>query len=102
VTCHTIIEVAFGSKTKAMCLLRRRTAFVVLSLGAGSAIRAFGHALSILRLGFPAAGGLGRRYPILILVSRGAFARLRVIGSRRLTIAANCLTTCVLNAVRLA
>jgi hypothetical protein len=83
-------------------LLRGRTAFVVLALGASGAIGSLSNALSIFRLGFAATRGLSGRYPILILVSGGALACLRIVSGSRLTIAANGLATCVLHAVCLA
>jgi hypothetical protein len=83
-------------------LLGRRTTRIVVTLGASSAIRTLGNALSILALAFAAASGLRRRYSVLILVSGSTFARIRVVGGSRLTIAANGLTARILDTICLA
>ena len=79
-------------------LLLRRTAFMVLALGAIRATGALGNAHSVLGFGFAAVGGLGGRYPIRVLVRGCTFTGIRVVGSSRLTIAANRLTARVFGA----
>jgi hypothetical protein len=88
--------------TFAVDLLRRRTTRIVVTLGASSAIGALGNALSILGLALAAVSGLRRRYSILVLVSGSTFACVRVVGSSRLTIAANGLTPRILDTICLA
>jgi hypothetical protein len=83
-------------------LLGRRAARVVGTLGAGSAIGPCCNALSILSLGLAATGCLSGRYPIRVLVSSCTFARIRVVSSSRLTIAANGFAACVFGATCLA
>jgi hypothetical protein len=83
-------------------LLGRRTTRIVVAFRARSAIRALGNALSIPGLAFAAASRLSRRYSVLILVSGSAFACIRVVGSSRLTVAANGLTTRILDTICLA
>jgi hypothetical protein len=95
-------EWAFTSLTStADDLLRRRTAFLVLALGASSAIGSLGNALSIVCLGLAAARGLSGRYTILILVGGRTFASIGVVGSSGLAVAANSLAACICVAIRL-
>jgi hypothetical protein len=86
----------------AVQLLWRRTTRIVVALGASSAIGALGNALSILGLALAAASGLRCRNSVLILVSGSTFACVRVVGSSRLTITANGLTTRILDTICLA
>jgi hypothetical protein len=72
---------------------------LVLALGASSAIGSLGNALSILCLGLAAARGLSGGYTILILVGGRTFARMRVVGSSGLAVAANSLTACICVAI---
>ena len=83
-------------------LLGSRTTRIVVTFRARSAIGALGNALSILGLAFAAASRLSGRYSVRILVSGSAFACIRVVGSSRLTVAANGLTTRILDTIRLA
>jgi hypothetical protein len=83
-------------------LLGRCAAGVVGTLGASSAIRAFGNALSILALALAAASGLSRRYTVRVLVSSSTFACIWVVGSSRLTIATDSLAARILGTIRLA
>ena len=63
---------------------------MVLALGAVRATGALGNAHSILGFGFAAVGGLGRRYPIRILLGDGSIARFPVDGSGRAVGALGC------------
>lgn len=75
---------------------------LLLTFCARSAIRTLGNALSILGLALAAASRLCRRYSVLILVSGSAFACIRVVGSSRLTVAADRLTARILDTICLA
>jgi hypothetical protein len=79
-------------------LLGRRAGRVVGTLGAGGAIGSGRNPLSIPGLGLAATSGLSGRYPIRVLVRGCTFARIRVVSSSRLTIAANGLSACVFGA----
>jgi hypothetical protein len=83
-------------------LLGRRTTRIVVTLGASSAIGTLGNALSIFALAFAAASGLSCRYSVLILVSGSPFACIWVVGSGRLTVAANGFTARILDTICLA
>ena len=83
-------------------LLGRRTTHIVATFRARSAVGALGNALSILGLAFAAASRLSGRYSVLILVSGGAFACIRIVGSCRLTVAADGLTKRILDTICLA
>jgi hypothetical protein len=88
--------------TPVVNLLGGRTTLIVVTFRARSAIGTLGNALSILGLAFAAASRLSRRYPVLILVSGSAFACIRVVGSSRLTVAADGLTARILDTICLA
>jgi hypothetical protein len=83
-------------------LLGRRTTRIVVTFGARGAVGPLGNALSILALAFAAPSGLSRRYSVLILGSGSTFTRIRVVRGGRLTIAANGLTTRILDTICLA
>jgi hypothetical protein len=83
-------------------LLGRRTTLIVVTFRARSAIWALGNALPIPGLAFAAASRLSGRYSVRILVSGSAFACIGVVGGSRLTVAANGLTTRILDAICLA
>jgi hypothetical protein len=83
-------------------LLGRRTTRIVVTFGARSAIGTLGNALSIPGLALAAASRLSRCYSVLIFVSGSAFACIRVVGSSRLTVAADSLTARILNTICLA
>jgi hypothetical protein len=83
-------------------LLERRAARIVCTLSASSSIGTLSNTFSVLGLGFATTSCLSARYPIRVLVRGSTFARIRVVASSRLTIAANGLTSCVLDAICLA
>jgi hypothetical protein len=77
--------------TPVVNLLGGRTTLIVVTFRARSAIGTLGNALSILGLAFAAASRLSR-----------AFACIRVVGSSRLTVAADGLTARILDTICLA
>ena len=63
------------------------TALIVFSLGAGSAIGAFGDTHSIFCLGFAAPAGSGGCHPVLIRLGDSGIASIRVVrGFRAVTV----------------
>jgi hypothetical protein len=76
------------------------TALIVFALGTGGAIGALGYSLPILGLSFAAFVGLSSRHAVLILLSHGSVARIRVGCCGSLTVTANGLATSVLDTIR--